>query len=119
VGGRCEQCVYLSYCFQIIAKKAIIQIDTNTSDHYPISMSFKWEHNKDDNLKIPNPKGKIKWGKTDKDLHRFMFVEVFVDITSYNDVMSMVVFQVYFMKLIYALLIFDLVLASINWHIHT
>jgi hypothetical protein len=48
-----------------------------------------------------------------------MFVEVFVNITSYNDVMSMVVFQVYFMKLIYALLIFDLVLASISWHIHT
>jgi hypothetical protein len=37
-----------------------------------------------------------------------MFVEVFVDITSYNDVMRMFVFQIYFMKLIYALLIFDL-----------
>jgi len=33
-------------------------------------MSFKWEHNKDDNLKIPNPKGKIKWEKIDKDLYR-------------------------------------------------
>ena len=38
-------------------------------------MSFKWEYNKDDNLKIPNPKGKIKWGKTDKDLHRAMVTE--------------------------------------------
>jgi hypothetical protein len=37
-----------------------------------------------------------------------MFVEVLVDITSYNDVMRMFVFQLYFMKLIYALLIFDL-----------
>jgi hypothetical protein len=27
------------------------------------------------NLKIPNPKGKIKWGKTDKDLHRAMVTE--------------------------------------------
>ena len=60
---------------QIIAEKAIIQIDTNTSDHYPISMSFKWEHNKDDNLKTPNPKGKIKWKKLDKDLYRAMVTE--------------------------------------------
>jgi outer membrane receptor for monomeric catechols len=41
---------------QIIAEKAIIQIDTNTSDHYQISMSLKWEHNKDDKLMTPNPK---------------------------------------------------------------
>ena len=60
---------------QIIAEKAIIQIDTNTSDHYPISMSFKWEHNKDDNLKTPNPKGKIKWEILDKDLYRAMVTE--------------------------------------------
>jgi hypothetical protein len=38
-------------------------------------MSFKWEHNKDDNLKIPNPKGKIKWEKLDKDLYRAMVTE--------------------------------------------
>jgi hypothetical protein len=38
-------------------------------------MSFKWEHNKDDNLKIPNPKGKIKWEKIDIDLYRAMVTE--------------------------------------------
>ena len=38
-------------------------------------MSFKWEHHKDDNLKIPNPKGTIKWEKTDKDLYRAMVTE--------------------------------------------
>ena len=38
-------------------------------------MSFKWEHNKYDNLKIPNPKGTIKWEKTDKDLYRAMVTE--------------------------------------------
>ena len=40
-------------------------------------MSFKWEHNKDDNLKIPNPKakGKIKWEKLDKDIYRAMVKE--------------------------------------------
>jgi hypothetical protein len=38
-------------------------------------MSFKWEHNKYGNLKIPNPKGTIKWEKTDKDLYRAMVTE--------------------------------------------
>ena len=38
-------------------------------------MSFKWEYNKDDNLKTPNPKGKIKWEKLDKDLYRAMVTE--------------------------------------------
>ena len=65
-GCECSEIDYFIHNIpqqQIIAEKSIIRIDTNTSDHYPISISYKWEHNKDDNLKIPNPKGKIKWGK--------------------------------------------------------
>jgi hypothetical protein len=77
-GCECSEIDYFIHNIpkqQIIAEKAIIQIDTNTSDHYPMSMSFKLEHNKDDNLKIPNPKRKIKWEKLDKDLYRAMVTE--------------------------------------------
>jgi endonuclease/exonuclease/phosphatase family metal-dependent hydrolase len=58
-GWECSEIDYFIHNIpqqQIIAEKAIIQIDTNTSDHYPISMSLKWEHNKDDKLMTPNAK---------------------------------------------------------------
>jgi hypothetical protein len=41
----------------------------------PLYLPFKWEHNKDDNLKKPNPKGKSKWENIDKDLYRVMVTE--------------------------------------------
>ena len=72
-GCECSEIDYFIYNIpkrRITAEKSILQINTNTSDHYPIGMTFKWDHTKIDNMKNNNLMGKIKWEKTDKDLYK-------------------------------------------------
>ncbi|VDI81994.1 Hypothetical predicted protein [Mytilus galloprovincialis] len=73
-GCECSEIDYFLHNItpDILGKgKSILKCQTNASDHYPISMSINWKHEKlDMNQKKTRPKSKIKWDKVDKDLYK-------------------------------------------------
>ncbi|CAC5421538.1 unnamed protein product [Mytilus coruscus] len=50
--------------------KSNLKCLTNASDHYPISMSINWKHEKLDMNQKARPHFKIKWDKVDKALYK-------------------------------------------------
>ena len=54
---------------RVLDKKSVLRIDTNPSDHFPISMTIKWNYHKINNTDNTAIRGKTKWDKVDKDLY--------------------------------------------------
>ena len=72
-GCECSELDYFIYNIdskRILDKKSVLRIDTNPSDHFPISMTIKWNYHKINNTDNTTIRGKTKWDKVDKDLYK-------------------------------------------------
>ena len=70
---ECSELDYFIYNIdsqRVIDKKFILRIDTNPSDHFPISITIEWNYNKINNTDNTAIRGKTKWEKIDKDLYK-------------------------------------------------
>jgi hypothetical protein len=74
-GIECLEIDYFLHNLSISSNKEVLDsITSNTSDHYPIRMEFKFEYKayEKGNKDVQKIERKIKWEKVDKDLYSAM-----------------------------------------------
>ena len=72
-GCECSELDYFIYNIDsksVLDKKSVLRIDTNPSDHFPISMTIKWNYHTINNSDNTTIRGNTKWEKVDKDLYK-------------------------------------------------
>ena len=72
-GCECSELDYFIYNIDsksVLDKKSVIRIDTNPSDHFPISMTIKWNYHTINNSDNTTIRGNTKWEKVDKYLYK-------------------------------------------------